>query len=61
MHASGVDLKTLQTYAGHSDSHTTMQVYVHAQAGKIKEAGDRMDSLLHNLAENGANMQKGAA
>ena len=59
--SEGVDLKTLQTIAGHSDSHTTMQVYVHAQPGKIKEAGDRMDSLLHNLVENGASIHKSAA
>ena len=57
----GVDLKTLQTIAGHSDSHTTIQVFVHADTGKISEAGNRMNSLLHNLAENGVNMQKGAA
>ena len=47
----GTDLKTLQTFAGHADSHTTMQVYVHSSAAKLEEAGRKMNDYLHNLAE----------
>ncbi len=46
----GTDLKTLQTFAGHADSHTTMSVYVHPQAQKLAEAGQKMNDLMHNLA-----------
>ena len=61
MHASGVDLKTLQTYAGHAQSQTTMDIYAHPQVGKIKNAGDQTEALLHNLAEKGANIQEHVA
>ncbi len=58
---TGVDLKTLQTYAGHAQSQTTMDIYAHPQVGKIKNAGDQMEALLHNLAEKGANIQERVA
>ena len=38
--ASGVDIKTIQAIAGHSNAEVTMRVYVHPVDSNIIEAGD---------------------
>lgn len=43
---TGLDVKTLQTIAGHADIQTTMDRCVHSQPEKIMEAGKRIESLL---------------
>ena len=45
MAASYLDIKTLQTIAGHSDISTTMNRYAHGREDKIKEAAKRLQSL----------------
>ena len=51
----GVDLKTLQTIAGHENIQTTMDIYVSPRTDKITAAGETMDRLLNAYAsqENG--------
>jgi len=46
----GVDLKTLQTIAGHSSFKTTMDIYVKPRTDKITAAGEMMDTLLNGYA-----------
>jgi len=43
----GVDLKTLQTIAGHANIQTTMDIYVSPRMDKITAAGETMDKLLN--------------
>lgn len=43
---TGLDIKTLQTIAGHADIQTTMNRYVHSQPDKILEAGKKIEALL---------------
>ena len=45
MAAAHLDIKTLQTIAGHSDISTTMDRYAHGREGKIIQAG----GLLKNM------------
>ena len=45
MAAAHVDIKTLQTIAGHADISTTMNRYAHGREDKIIEAG----GLLRNM------------
>ena len=46
----GVDLKTLQTIAGHANIQTTMDIYVSPRTDKIMAAGETMDKLLNGYA-----------
>ena len=46
----GVDLKTLQTIAGHSSFKTTMDIYVKPRVDKITAAVETMDTLLNGYA-----------
>ena len=46
----GVDLKTLQTIAGHANIQTTMDIYVSPRPDEITEAGKTMDKLLNAYA-----------
>ena len=46
----GVDLKTLQTIAGHANIQTTMDIYVSPRTDKIMAAGETMDKLLNAYA-----------
>ena len=46
----GVDLKTLQTIAGHANIQTTMDIYVSPRTDKITAAGETMDKLLNAYA-----------
>ena len=50
MAGEGVDLKTLQTIAGHSSFKTTMDIYVKPRTDKITAAGEMMDVLLNGYA-----------
>ena len=43
-----VDLKTLQTIAGHSDPNTTLRIYVHPNQEMIQKPGKTMDQLLYD-------------
>lgn len=43
--ASGVDVKTVQTWLGHSDIQVTLNIYAHCLASMKKAAGDKMDFL----------------
>ena len=61
LEGTGIDLKTLQTIAGHSDSHTTMTVYVHPQADKLKMAADVIDNEMHIISSKMNAMQAQAA
>lgn len=45
LYGSGVDLKTLQTIAGHSAFSLTMNIYVHHDESKSKEAFHRVSAL----------------
>lgn len=45
----GVDLKTLQTIAGHANIQTTMDIYVSPRTDKITAAGETMDRLLEGM------------
>lgn len=45
-----IDLKTLQSMAGHAKSQTTADIYMHAIPEKVKAAGQQMDRLLGNYA-----------
>ena len=44
--ATGLDVKTLQAIAGHSDIRTTMNRYVHPQKENIMRAGALVDKML---------------
>ena len=46
----GVDLKTLQTIAGHANIQTTKDIYVKPRTDKIMAAGEMMDALLNDYA-----------
>lgn len=50
-----VDLKTMQTIAGHSSFKTTMDIYVKPRTDKITAAGEIMDKLLNGYATSGGN------
>ncbi len=45
-----IDLKTLQAMAGHADSQTTSNTYMHVIPEKMKAAGQMMDKLLGDYA-----------
>lgn len=45
-----VGLKTLQSIAGHGNSQTTMNIYVHPKQENLKAAGELMDNLLNEYA-----------
>ena len=38
----GVDIKTVQTLMGHSDSRTTMEIYAHVQTACLREAAEKL-------------------
>lgn len=38
----GVDIKTVQTLMGHSDSRTTMEIYAHVQTACLREAVEKL-------------------
>ena len=46
----GVDLKTLQTIAGHASIQTTMDIYVSPRTDKVKATGEMMDAPLKGYA-----------
>ena len=50
MAGENVDLKTMQTIAGHSSFKTTMDIYVKPRTDKITAAGETMDNLLNSYA-----------
>lgn len=41
--AATADPKSLQAFAGHSDAHTTLDLYAHAVADRIRDAAERRD------------------
>ena len=43
--ATGLDVKTLQAIAGHSDITTTMNRYVHTQKENVIRAGALVDKM----------------
>jgi integrase len=42
-----IDIKTLQSIAGHADIQTTMNRYAHAQTEKVIEAGEKLERIFH--------------
>jgi len=48
--SEGVDLKTLQTIAGHANIQTTMDIYVKPRTDKIMAVSEKMDTLLNDCA-----------
>ena len=46
---TGINIKTIQAIAGHSDIQITMNRYVHSRHEKIREAGKEFDRLTRNL------------
>ena len=47
--SSGIDVKTLQSIAGHSDIKMTMERYAHKRDEKIVEAGARIRDVFSSL------------
>jgi len=47
--SSGIDVKTLQSIAGHSDIKMTMDRYAHKRDEKIIEAGARIGGVFSSL------------
>ena len=47
--SSGIDVKTLQSIAGHSDIKMTMDRYAHKRDEKIIEAGSRIGGVFSSL------------
>ena len=47
--SSGIDIKTLQTIAGHSDIKMTMDRYAHSREEKIMEAGPAISRVFASL------------
>ena len=47
--SSGVDVKTLQSIAGHSDIKMTLERYAHAREKKVMEAGKQISSVFNAL------------
>ena len=47
--SSGIDVKTLQSIAGHSDIKMTMDRYAHKRDEKIIEAGERIGGVFFSL------------
>ena len=45
MAAAHLDIKTLQTTAGHSDINTTMNRYAHGREDKIIQAGGQLKNM----------------
>lgn len=46
---SGIDLKTIQTIAGHADERMLMRTYVHSDSESAKRAGEKMTRYFANL------------
>ena len=47
--SSGVDVKTLQSIAGHSDIKMTLERYAHAREQKVIEAGKQVSIVFADL------------
>lgn len=47
--SAGIDVKTLQSIAGHADISTTMNRYAHSRTEKIKEAGTLIDGVFGSV------------
>jgi integrase len=44
--AAGLDVKTVQTYLGHSDSRVTLEIYAHALPDRHQENAERVQAFL---------------
>jgi site-specific recombinase XerD len=49
LYYAGVDLKTAQYLAGHSDIKTTLKIYTHLDNEKLKSTSDKMKSYYNKL------------
>lgn len=58
---AGVDIKVAQTWIGHSDASTTMNIYTHLSETQKRTAAGKMDAFLsvptgHDVGQRSANM-----